>query len=156
MMTPCISIRQPWAWAIFHLGKDVETRSWSTPVRGRILIHASKSCTLYEISQAELFMKRATGCSNIVLPQFYRDTSQRGCIIGSVDLNGCQQLDTSKQPMSPWLTGPFGWSLSDPMLLNLPIPYKGRLGFFDVPDSVLQGRHFLTCPHPTFLHLGRH
>src|ERR1017187_9047245 len=36
-----LSIRQPWAHAILHLGKDVENRSWSTPYRGSILIHAS-------------------------------------------------------------------------------------------------------------------
>ena len=35
-----ISIRQPWAYAILHLGKDVENRPMRTHCRGRILIQA--------------------------------------------------------------------------------------------------------------------
>ena len=36
-----LSIRQPWIWAMFHLGKDVENRTWSTGVRERVMLHAS-------------------------------------------------------------------------------------------------------------------
>ena len=42
-----ISIRQPWAWAVVHAGKDVENRSATAPrqfksaVGQRVLIHAS-------------------------------------------------------------------------------------------------------------------
>ena len=42
-----ISIRQPWAWAVIHAGKDVEDRSATAPrqfksaVGQRVLIHAS-------------------------------------------------------------------------------------------------------------------
>jgi hypothetical protein len=45
-MTPplCLSVRQPWAWAILN-GKDIENRDWSTTRRGRFLLHASKTCT---------------------------------------------------------------------------------------------------------------
>ena len=38
-----LSIRQPWAWAIIHAGKDVENRPWGTRYRGPLLIHASKT-----------------------------------------------------------------------------------------------------------------
>ena len=37
---PALSIRQPWAWAILHAGKDIENRSWRTAFRGEVLIHA--------------------------------------------------------------------------------------------------------------------
>ena len=37
-----ISLIQPWATLIVAGLKRYETRSWSTPYRGRILIHASK------------------------------------------------------------------------------------------------------------------
>ena len=41
-----ISVRQPWAWAIVHGGKDIENRDWkaSNPglrFRGAVAIHAS-------------------------------------------------------------------------------------------------------------------
>jgi len=38
-----LSIRQPWAWAIIHAGKDVENRTWKTKMTGEFLVHASKS-----------------------------------------------------------------------------------------------------------------
>ena len=48
--TMAISIRQPWAWAIFHAGKDIENRG---PMASkalfrpglRVAIHASKGMT---------------------------------------------------------------------------------------------------------------
>ena len=35
-----LTIKQPWAWAIVAGHKDVENRSWSTPYRGWIVVHA--------------------------------------------------------------------------------------------------------------------
>ena len=45
-----LSVRQPWAWAIIHAGKDIENRSWATKFRGRVLIHASKGMTQEEFA----------------------------------------------------------------------------------------------------------
>lgn len=36
MIVKALSVRQPWAWAIVHAGKDVENRNWPTPHRGRL------------------------------------------------------------------------------------------------------------------------
>ena len=30
-----LSIRQPWAWAILHAGKDIENRDWRTDCADR-------------------------------------------------------------------------------------------------------------------------
>jgi hypothetical protein len=37
-----LSIRQPWAHAVLHLGKDVENRDWRYPPthRGAVIVHA--------------------------------------------------------------------------------------------------------------------
>jgi ASCH domain len=40
---PVLTVRQPWAWAIIHGGKDVENRSWRTKYRGPLLIHAGSA-----------------------------------------------------------------------------------------------------------------
>ena len=37
----CLSLRQPWAWAVVHAGKSVENRRWNTNFRGEFLIHAA-------------------------------------------------------------------------------------------------------------------
>jgi hypothetical protein len=36
-----LSVRQPWAWAIIHAGKDIENWTWRTHYRGEVAIHAS-------------------------------------------------------------------------------------------------------------------
>ena len=40
-ITRCLSVRQPWAGLICHGYKPCENRTWATPFRGRIAIHAS-------------------------------------------------------------------------------------------------------------------
>ena len=40
-MTLALCARQPFAWAIYHAGMDVENRDWPTQHRGRVLIHAT-------------------------------------------------------------------------------------------------------------------
>jgi hypothetical protein len=47
-----LSVRQPWAHAILHLGKDVENRSKPTRVRERILIQASLKMECPELDAA--------------------------------------------------------------------------------------------------------
>jgi len=56
-----LSVRQPWAWAIIHAGKDIENRSWhavdrGTMRRGRIAIHAAKGLTQQEYRDAADYM----------------------------------------------------------------------------------------------------
>ncbi|NMY32875.1 ASCH domain-containing protein [Pseudomonas sp. WS 5412] len=120
-----LSIRQPWAWLIIHGGKEIENRSWHTKFRGRFLVHAANGMTNNEFTMALLY------CSERGLPMPDRDDMQRGGIIGSVEL--VDSLDTSR---SPWYMGQKGFLLRDPKSLPF-TPYKGRLGFFEVPDELV-------------------
>lgn len=122
-----LSIRQPWAWHILNSGKDIENRNWKTKVRGRILIHAAQGMTYRELDGANDFAARITG---IKFPVF-GDTFKRGGIVGSVEIVDC--VDASD---SPWFMGNYGFVLRDPRPLPF-IPWKGQLGFFDVPESAL-------------------
>jgi hypothetical protein len=123
-----LSIRQPWASLILRAGKDIENRCWQTRFRGRILIHAAKGCTRNEWESAIEFAE------DIVDKQINADlkTIPRGGIIGSVEIVDC----VSKHE-SPWFVGEFGFVLRDPQPL-LFVPWKGQLGFFDIPDIALQ------------------
>lgn len=118
-----LSIRQPWAWLIVHGGKDIENRSWHTKFRGRFLVHASQGCTKDEYAEAYRFARQI----GILVPRL--EDLERGGIIGSVEL--VDSLDTSG---SPWYMGQKGFLLRDPKPLPF-TPYKGRLGFFDVPEE---------------------
>ncbi len=122
-----LSIRQPWAWLILNAGKDIENRDWPTKFRGAFLIHASKGMTRYEYEDgcvtAELIAPR------VRVPQFGQ--LERGGIVGMATLARCVG-----QSPSPWFFGIYGFELRD--VLPLPFrPLRGALGFFDVPDEIL-------------------
>jgi hypothetical protein len=122
-----LSIRQPWAWLILHAGKDIENRDWKTPYRGRCLIHASKSGTKLDYEDAIDFMvERGLSRLDYDLPAL--EHVEKGGIVGMVDIVGC--TDTSD---SPWFVGDFGFVIRNPKPLPF-TPYKGRLGFFNVPE----------------------
>ncbi|HCF3031494.1 TPA: ASCH domain-containing protein [Pseudomonas aeruginosa] len=121
-----LSIRQPWAWLIVYGGKDIENRSRRTNFRGRFLVHASQGMTRQEYNMATWI----AGPLDVTIPPF--DELQRGGIIGSVELVDCLE-DSS----SPWYMGEKGYLLRDPRPLPF-VPYKGQLGFFDVPESLVQ------------------
>lgn len=126
-----ISIRQPWAWAILSAGKDIENRDWPTRFRGPVLIHASKGMTLDEY---EGFVDTCRAARNlddrvkgyIHIPDF--DELQRGGIVGQAEIVDCVEASPS-----PWFAGRYGFVLRNPKPLPFR-PFRGMLGFFDVPE----------------------
>lgn len=135
-----LSIRQPWASLILKAHKDIENRCWPTKVRGRILIHAAKGMTRDEHEDALAFAvdailadPRNAGAKKTTLRAlgFAFEDLQRGGIVGSVEI-----VDCVSKSESPWFVGDFGFVLRDPQPLPF-VPWKGQLGFFDVPESAL-------------------
>ncbi|MEE5085110.1 ASCH domain-containing protein [Pseudomonas syringae] len=125
-----LSIRQPWAWLIIYGGKDIENRTWNTKFRGRFLVHASAGCTKKQWAEAVSFALKAGVIKHPAdVPPI--NELELGCIIGSVELADC--VDTSD---SPWYMGHKGFVLTNPKPTAI-TPYKGRLGFFEVPDDLL-------------------
>lgn len=127
-----LSIRQPWAWLILNGGKDIENRTWATKFRGRFLIHASAGMTVDEWEDGVFFAIKARSGrgyppANLPGPK----QIQRGGIVGSVELVDCVTATDS-----PWFVGAYGFVLRDPQPLPF-TPWKGRLGFFDVPAEAL-------------------
>jgi hypothetical protein len=132
-----LSVRAPWWWAILHLGKDIENREWPTRLRGRILLHAS---TWYVERDVREDINCIDGIVRAGMDDLLADDNPRevfsrsaGCIVGSVEIVGCVT-----QSQSPWFYGKYGFLLRDPVAFLEPIPVKGALGFFDVPDSLLE------------------
>lgn len=131
-----LSIRQPWAWLILHAGKDMENRSWSTRIRGRVLIHAGQGMSVREYLEARDFVREllaeAGEVQALMRPGWFPpvDQFQRGGIVGSVEIVDCVQRSAS-----PWFCGPYGFVLRDPKPLPFR-PCRGALGFFDVQEAV--------------------
>ena len=114
-----ISVQQPWAWALFH-GKDVENRPWKTRYRGELLIHAS----LKVDATGMLWIQKHFPALISTVPFF-----PKGCIVGKVLMVDCVVTHPS-----PWFFGPYGHVYSNPIEFKKPIPIKGFLKFFEVPD----------------------
>jgi hypothetical protein len=120
-----LSINQPFAWLIAHGYKDIETRTWHTTFKGRIYIHASKRMDNVPMP----YIRRIAPSAADALEAAWPPT--RGCIVGEADIIACV---TSYK--SPWFVGPYGFVLANPTAYDKPIPYRGRLGFFEVPENL--------------------
>lgn len=123
----CLAIKQPWAWAIFNAGKNVENRDWPTRFRGRIAILASKGMTKGEYGEGCYFIKMKE--PQIIVPSY--ESMLRGQIIGTVEITDCGQF-----PFNKWFVGDYGMFLCSAVKFQNPIPAKGRLGIFSVQDSI--------------------
>lgn len=121
-----LSVRQPWAWALIHGGKDVENRGKMAIHRGamhkqvgkRIAIHAAKGMTRDEYESASDFMAGI----GVTCPA--AADLERGGIIGSAFLASVVSKHTSR-----WFFGPHGLCLIRPE----PVPFigaSGELGMF--------------------------
>ncbi|MCE9575755.1 MAG: ASCH domain-containing protein [Deltaproteobacteria bacterium] len=109
-----LSLHPHWAWSIMFAGKDIENRTWSTPYRGRIWIHASGK----RVGRAELDEARADifDNSDLKLERIPTEFPRRQ-ILGSVEL-----VDIKKKHSSPWAKrGNLLWVLSDPRPLKKPV-----------------------------------
>ena len=114
-----LSIRQPWAWAIFH-GKPVENRTWSAKHRGPLLIHAAMK---FDMEGYE-WLKENQHLLDTPLP--YICNFNRGGIVGQVVMTDC-----TERHESPFFFGPWGFVFEQAQEIDFR-PYKGQLGFFDV------------------------
>ena len=125
-----LSIQQPWAWAILH-GKPIENRTWPTHFAGRFLIHTGKKFDLYGYS----WLLDHRDLLTAEIP--HRDSFQRGGFVGKSRIIDC----VDRHP-SQFFFGPWGFVLTDSQPIEF-IPYRGQLGFFDVPDEIANKR--VTC-----------
>jgi len=131
-----LSIRQPWAWAILHAGKDIENRDWrprnpGLRFRGEFLIHASATMSRYEYEDClatlhAISVKRQFK-AGLTLPAF--PNLLRGGIVGVAEI-----VDVVSASASPWFFGPVGLVIRNARPLPFR-PLKGQLGFFEIANE---------------------
>jgi hypothetical protein len=116
-----LTLIQPWATLIIDGCKTIETRSWSTKVRGTIAIHAGKKV------DREAAIKFG----------YNPDKLPTGCVIGIVDIIGCVQFDnkTTPDPYGDFMPGRFGFVLDNPRSFQYPVDERGALGFWNWDDK---------------------
>lgn len=126
MITQCLTVRQPWASLIFaQYPKTIENRVWPTGLRERIGIHAG------------LAVDRAAVTAMPEAP-----TSDRGVILGTVEITGChlagsQQCQWHRCDSNPWAMWPdnshpviYHWELEHPREFVTPIRASGAQKFW--------------------------
>ncbi|MDE1766500.1 MAG: ASCH domain-containing protein [Thaumarchaeota archaeon] len=124
----CLSVSQPYANLIMQGKKTIELRTWNTKFRGEFLVHAplkikTKACKKLGIDEEKI---------------------ETGVIIGRAelyDVKAYKTLDEVKSDYNKHLASReffdhrYGFLLKNPKKLRVPIPYKGRLGFFEAKLS---------------------
>ena len=165
--TKALSVHAPWAWALMFGGKDVENRSmnFTKKFRGDVWIHASKGPTShrefrhtaekmletlwvsmgwicfedYDVrtDAMELVKRTMQGRHFKFPPRMENLKAIRGLIIGRVRVESV--LLPSDPPDSSWyIPGNMAMMVSNPRPLAVPVPAKGALGYWNVPDDVLE------------------
>lgn len=140
----CLSLTQPWASLVAWGEKRIETRSWYTPYRGPIAIHAAKHSPRWasDLCDDEPFRSALLqhGVSHGIadLP--------KGAVIAVCRLVTCLPTGPARLP-SPRIPAPgtaertFGdysahrymWFLADVEMLPDPVPAVGHLGLWEWP-----------------------
>ncbi|SFF15205.1 ASCH domain-containing protein [Paracidovorax wautersii] len=133
-MIPALSIRQPWAWLIVNDYKDIENRDWPTNFRGQLLVHAgvTMSRRYYDSTVGELDL---SGLLPADMPAY--EDLQRGGFVGWTRVVDCVTSHPSRWKIENPSGDPvYGFVLRESRPMPF-VPWKGRLGFFNVPKEAI-------------------
>lgn len=92
LVSRCVSINEPWAWAIVAGYKPIENRTWATPFRGRLAVHASTSKRHFTHATADYLFKAGQPIRKALdseLIDFDNPLFYFGAIVGTVEVVGC-------------------------------------------------------------------
>ena len=129
MKVKALSVCQPFADLIVTGWKTIELRTWNTKIRGMFLVHASKRVRTADVKRLNMTGFGPGG------------GFVTGAIIGAVELRDVRRYDSTEdvdKDMEFHFAGlganaEYGFMLRRARRFKTPVPYLGRLGFFDVP-----------------------
>lgn len=130
-----LTVRQPWAWAIVHGEKNVEnrTRNVAGAYRGPVAIHAAVA---HADDTHGAWLDVVSTTRTRPVPSIL--DMPLGVVVGVVDLvdvHPCRWSDCC--PCSPWAEpNHHHLVLANPRPLPRPIPWRGQLGLWRVPDDL--------------------
>jgi predicted transcriptional regulator len=121
----CLSVSQPFADLIVSGKKTIELRSWDTRYRGEFLVHSPLKI-------------RGEDCKRLGIDE---NTLAVGSIVGKATIYGVKIYRTQKEWQSDqkhhfagqeFSGSKYGFLLKNARKFSIPIPHKGKIGFFDV------------------------
>lgn len=121
----CLSVSQPFADLIVKGKKIIELRTWNTKFRGDFLVHAPLKikkdvCKKMNIDEKKLRIGAIIGKAEIYDIKVYNSL---------IELKSDYEKHFATEE---FLNHRYGFLIKNPQELRIPIPYKGKLGFFDV------------------------
>lgn len=147
-----LTVRQPYADAIAHGAKPVENRTKPLPHKYAgvpVFLHAAKDTHATRIT--------AAGIAQFTGARITGWTDTRSALLAQIRFRGSHKADAD----GAWCCRPWGqvttrvqpevwhWEIDEVIRFARPVPATGALGFWTVPDNVLdqveQGCHDL--PH---------
>ncbi|HET6516796.1 MAG TPA: ASCH domain-containing protein [Nitrosopumilaceae archaeon] len=120
----CLSVSQPFADLIVSGKKTIELRKWNTSFRGEFLVHSPLKIRINDCKRLKISKKLVVGA-----------------IIGKAEIIDVKKYnsrlevkaDSKRHLASPdFFDRKYGFVLKNPKTFRIPIPCKGKLGFFDV------------------------
>jgi hypothetical protein len=124
-----ITVKQPWPYAIFYEGKDIENRSQNILLPKPILLAIHVSRTVDDDPD----LPRGYGRLRR-LPEA-NDPGLRGKIIGVVTL---ERIDIVRNPSIWYRDCPYAYVISNPRLLKTPLDARGYQSHWEVPPETLR------------------
>lgn len=141
-----ISLWQPWALLAAMGAKRYETRSWTTPYRGWLVIHAAKRWTREE----QVYAARPTFARHIVEAGYQPGRLPLGAALGVVRLVADHRVEDIRTSLSEeersygnYANGRYAWELADARLFPQPIPMPGQQGIWKWDNNRLSIAQFL-------------
>ena len=156
---PALTVRPPWSWAIAHGGKAIENRSYPTRYRGQIAIHGGalsrwdpdgERSPRLRLAWREWIAALPAGNVPTPLPSRRSLHISFGAVVAVAELAGCHssgpqgcggEWDGVDGWLRPWCStwaanGQCHWELADVRPLRDPVPCRGMLGLWRLPDEV--------------------
>lgn len=122
-----LSVRQPYASFIARGLKTVETRKWSTPHRGELLICASQNPDIAALQ------------AWAITPAEFQDSYPVGVALCVVTVRDCVRMTAAhvKPARCGWYDGAWAWLLGEPRAVK-PLKVRGSLGLFNVDGDLIE------------------
>lgn len=120
----CLSVSQPFTDLIMSGKKTIELRKWNTNFRGEFLVHSPLKIRINDYKRLKISKKLVVGA-----------------IIGKVEIIDVKKYNSKSEikadfkkhlASTDFFDRKYGFVLKNPRSFRIPIPCKGKLGFFDV------------------------
>jgi len=121
----CLSVSQPFADLIVKGKKTIELRNWNTNFRGVFLVHAPLKIRIDDCKRLKITKKNL----------------RVGVIVGRAEIFNVIKYDSKEKlkgdskkhfASKEFFNSRFGFLIRNAKEFRVPIPFKGKLGFFDV------------------------